>query len=85
MEFPLPHDPVHVAAVKAKQSFEDIVHDIAQCGEAPNPRALARELCLIIEGAYVTRHLSGDPKTIEIARHLGDLVIARHFPQAVTA
>ena len=39
MEFPLPHEPAHVAAVKAKQSFEDVVCEIAQRGEAVNPRA----------------------------------------------
>ena len=85
MEFPLPHDPVHVAAVKAKQSFEDVVCQIAQRGQAADPRAAARELCLIIEGAYVTRHISGDSTTINIARRLGELVIAKHLPAATSA
>ena len=84
MEFPLPHDPAHIAAVKAKQSFEDVVCEIAERGEAANPRAAARELCLIIEGAYVTRHITGDPKTIDVARRLGELVIAKHFPDAAS-
>jgi AcrR family transcriptional regulator len=84
MEFPLPHDPAHVAAVKAKQSFEDVVCEIAQRGEAADPRAAARELCLIIEGAYVTRHITGDPKTIDVAWRLGELVIAKHFPDAAS-
>lgn len=82
MEFPLPHDPAHIAAVKAKQSFEDIVCEIAQRGEAADPRAAARELCLIVEGAYVTRHLTRDPQTIDVARRLGELVIATHFRNA---
>ena len=82
MEFPLPHDPAHIAAVKAKQSFEEVVCEIAQRGEAANPRAAARELCLIVEGAYVTRHITGDPTTIDVARRLGDMVIAKHFPDA---
>lgn len=84
MEFPLPHDPAHVAAVKAKQAFEDVVCKVAERGEIANPRAAARELCLIIEGAYVTRHITGDPSTIDIARRLGELVIAKHFPDAVS-
>jgi AcrR family transcriptional regulator len=82
MEFPLPHDPAHIAAMNAKHSFETVVFEIADRGKAANPRAAARELCMIIEGAYVTRHLSGDPKTIDIARRLGELVIAKHFPDA---
>ena len=44
MEFPLPHEPAHIAAVKAKQSFEDVVCEIAERGEAANPRA-ARASC----------------------------------------
>ncbi len=85
MEFPLRHDPVHVAAVKAKQSFEDVIYEIAQRGEAADPRTAARELCLIVEGAYVTRHITGDSTTIDVARRLGELVIATHFPHAVHA
>jgi AcrR family transcriptional regulator len=82
MEFPLPHDPAHVAAAKAKRSFEDVICEIAERGQAADPRAAARELCMIAEGAYVTRHVTGDKRTIDIARQLGDLVIARHFPEA---
>ena len=37
MEFPLPHDPAHVAAVKAKQAFEDVVREVAERGDAVNP------------------------------------------------
>jgi len=82
MEFPLPHDPAHQAARRAKQAFEDAVCRIAERGQAAEPRALARELCLIFEGAYVTRHVTGDSSTIDVVRRLGELVIARHFPEA---
>ena len=40
------------------------------------PRALAEELCLIIEGAYVTKHVTGNRNTIDIARRLAHLAIA---------
>jgi AcrR family transcriptional regulator len=85
MEFPLPHDPAHVAAARAKRSFEDVVYEIAQQGAVADARAMARELCLIIEGAYVTRHVTGDPLTINVARQLGELVIAKHFSQEACA
>src|SRR5690349_12473259 len=29
MEFPLPHEPAHIAAAKNKQSIEDMVHSLA--------------------------------------------------------
>ncbi len=85
MEFPLPHDPVHKAAQRAKSTFEATVRRIAARGGAADSAALARELCLIIEGAYVTRHVTGDKHTIDVARRLGELVIGQHFPDAVGA
>ena len=74
IEFPLPHEPAHVAAAKSKAAFERLVCEIAQRAGADDPAALAQELTLIMEGAYVTRHVSGNPETINIARRLGERV-----------
>lgn len=82
LEFPLPHEPAHVAAAQHKQAIEEIVHDLAARAGAANPRAMARELCLIMEGAYVTRQVSGNKLTIDVARRVVDLVIAAHLPEA---
>jgi AcrR family transcriptional regulator len=82
IEFPLAHEPAHLAAARNKQAIEDFIHEIAEHGGAAESRALAREMCLIIEGAYVTRHATGNKQTIDIARRVGELVIAVHFPQA---
>src|SRR5262249_44356284 len=49
MEFPLPHEPAHIAAAQNKQAIEDIVYALAVEAGAPDPRALAKELCLIME------------------------------------
>jgi AcrR family transcriptional regulator len=81
IEFPLPHEPAHIAAAQSKQAIEDIVCEVAIKAEALNPRMLAKELCLIMEGAYVTRHVSGDQQTVEIARRLAKLAIADGCPQ----
>jgi AcrR family transcriptional regulator len=80
MEFPLPHEPAHVAASENKQAIENILHGLAVDAGANDPRALAQELCLIMEGAYVTRHVSGNMQTIDIARRVADLVIASRCP-----
>src|SRR5262245_6259847 len=61
MEFRLPHEPAHMAAARNKKALEDIVCEIATHAEAADPRALAQELCMIMEGAYVTRHVTGNP------------------------
>lgn len=78
MEFPLPHEPAHVAAAENRQAIEAIICEIATDAGAADPRALAQELCLVCEGAYVTRQVTGNPRTIDIARRLAERVIAAH-------
>jgi AcrR family transcriptional regulator len=79
MEFPLPHDPAHRAAAEHKRAIEEIVREIAERAGAADPAALAQEFCLILEGAYVTRHVSGSPHAIDIARRLADQCLAAHL------
>lgn len=75
MEFPLPHEPAHVAASQNKQAIQDIVFALAEEAGADDPRALSQELSLIMEGAYVTRQVTGNKDTINIARRIAQLVI----------
>ncbi|HEX6961741.1 MAG TPA: TetR/AcrR family transcriptional regulator [Lacipirellula sp.] len=82
MEFPLPHEPAHQAAAAHKQAIEAIVRELAAQAGANDPLALAKELCLIMEGAYVTRQVTSDPQTIQIARRVADAVIASQLPVA---
>ena len=79
MEFPLPHQPAHVAAAAHKRAIEGYVKELAATAGAADPYALARELCLVMEGAYVTRQVTGDPATIAVARRIADIVIASHI------
>lgn len=80
MEFPLLHEPAHLAAAENKRAIETIVCEIATRAGAADPRSLAEELCLIIEGAYVTRQVTGNRQTVDIARRVADRVIAAHIP-----
>jgi AcrR family transcriptional regulator len=84
MEFPLPHEPAHIAAARNKQAIEDMVHALATEAGAADPRALAKQLCLIMEGAYVTRHVTGDKHSLNSARHVANLVITAACPQLTT-
>ncbi|HEY2761144.1 MAG TPA: TetR/AcrR family transcriptional regulator [Pirellulales bacterium] len=83
IEFPLPHEPAHIAAARSKLAMEDLVAEIATEAGASDPRALAQELCLIMEGVYVTRHVSGNPLAVEIARSIARRVIDGHLPVTV--
>jgi AcrR family transcriptional regulator len=82
MEFPLLHDPAHQAAARSKQAFEAVVRQIATQGGAAAPGDLAAELCLVIEGAYVTKHVTGNAHTLDIARRVGERVILAHLGPA---
>jgi hypothetical protein len=83
MEFPLAHDPAHQAAARSKQSMEDLIEQFAVDAGAHDPRALAQELCLIMEGVYVTKHVSGNPAALQIARRIAERAIAAYLPTMV--
>ena len=83
MEFPLPHEPAHIAASQSKQAIEDIIYAIAIEAGTVKPRSLAQELSLIMEGAYVTRQVTGNKKTVDIARPIAKLVIDSHCRQVL--
>ncbi len=85
MEFPLPHEPAHILASQSKQAIEDFVQTLAVEAGASDPRGLAQELCMLMEGAYVTRQVTGNKHTIEIARRLARLVIDSRCQPAKTA
>jgi len=79
MEFPQAHDPAHIAAAQSKKAIEQVVYEVAERAGTKNPQALAEELCMVIEGCYVTRTVTHDPATIEIARRLANQVIDNHL------
>lgn len=85
MEFRLQHEPAHRAAAEHKQAIEAIVRALAAQAGAADPAALAKELCLVMEGAYVTRQVTGDRKSAEIARRVAERVIAAHLPECASA
>ncbi len=80
VQFPMLHDPAHQAAASHKQSMEDILREIAGYAGAADPKALAKEMSLVMEGAYVTRQVTGDRKASETARSLTNLLLERHLP-----
>jgi AcrR family transcriptional regulator len=79
-QFPLPHDPVHKAAAEHKRLMEMILRDTALRAGASDPIALAEQLSVIMEGAYVTRQITRNERTTEIARKLGDALFEKYLP-----
>jgi hypothetical protein len=82
IEFPLQHEPAHVMALKNKRAIEDALCALAAEAGATNPHALAQELCMIMDGAYVTRVVTGNKNAVDIARRIAKHAIAAHCRSA---
>ena len=77
MEFPLAHSPAHVAAASNKLAMEDIITQLAREAGASAPENLAKELMLLMEGAYVTSHVTGDKDAARTACRAAEVLIDR--------
>lgn len=82
MEFPLAHDPAHVAAAESKRAIEEFVRELATRAGATDPAALAEDLCMVMEGAYVTQQVACGNRTAAIARRIADRLISAYVPAA---
>lgn len=74
---------MHVLASQSKQAIEDFVHALAIEAGATDPRGLAQEMCLLMEGAYVTRQVTGNKRTVDIARRVATHIIDSRCQSAV--
>jgi AcrR family transcriptional regulator len=82
VEFPMHHEPAHRAAARHKTAMEDIVRRLAGYAGIDDPDAFTQEYCMILEGAYVTRQVTGRLETSAIVRRLTELVVNNHLPVA---
>ncbi|MEC9372828.1 MAG: TetR/AcrR family transcriptional regulator [Planctomycetota bacterium] len=80
VEFPLPHDPAHIAAAAHKRAMGDLIQEIAGYAGAEDPAAFAQQMSLILEGSYVTRQVTGDQNTAAHAKRLIQLLVDHHIP-----
>jgi AcrR family transcriptional regulator len=83
VEFPQPHHPAHQSARRAKADGLALLEDLAERAGASDPRALAQEIDVIIEGALVTRQVRPDCDVCAIARRAAETLMERHLPAAV--
>jgi len=82
VEFPLPHDPAHQAAATHKASMVRILRELAERARIDDAASFAAQLALLMEGAYVTRHVSGSDETADVARRLAAMLLEKHLPAA---
>lgn len=83
VQFPLQHDPAHIAAAEHKKSMESLVRELAGYAGATDPGALAQEITLLMEGAFVTSQITGDPAITEAAKRALHRAVEHYIPTPV--
>lgn len=79
VEFPLPHDPIHQLAAAHKEKMVDLLREICGYAGAADPLGLAKQLSILMEGAYVTQQVQANPEALEIPRNISHALIAQHL------
>jgi AcrR family transcriptional regulator len=69
-------DPVHVAAAEHKARMTDYLRGLAQAASATAPDEVAHQMMLLINGAVVSAHVSGDASPARHARTLAETILA---------
>jgi AcrR family transcriptional regulator len=85
IEFPLPHDPIHIMAESHGAHLHGALANVARDAGVEIPDALAGQLMLVVGGALTARHVSLDRTAAETARIAAEALIDRHLQPATVA
>ncbi|HEX6983872.1 MAG TPA: TetR/AcrR family transcriptional regulator [Planctomycetaceae bacterium] len=82
-QFPNPYDPIHRAAMEAKEHIEALIRDMALRAGADDPAAFACEFSMIFEGAFATRSLRRCGDVVPVLRGMVASLAGRRLPVPV--
>jgi hypothetical protein len=82
VEFPQPHHPAHQSACKAKADGLALLEDLAERAGALDPRTLAQQIDMVIEGALITQQVSPGCDVCGIARRVAETLLERYLSAA---
>ena len=74
-EFSAQDDPCHVICAEHKRLVRDYIQELAQQAGASNPRGLARQLNLLLEGAIVEAYVSGNEDAAQVAKSMAKVFV----------
>jgi AcrR family transcriptional regulator len=77
-------DPCHILCAEHKRLICDYIESLAEQAGANEPRELAKQLNLLIEGAIVNAHVEGDMQAGQRAKKIAVLVIKSSMNDCVT-
>lgn len=81
-EFPMANDPAHQAAADHSHNFNQLIRELAEHSGIANPQELADELSLLVSGAIVARHVSGNEHAVWTADRIAQMKIDEHLRAA---
>jgi len=84
-EFPMQNDPAHQVALVHLREMQEYIQYLATLAQARDPKALAEELIVLIEGAVGFRHVTGDKRTTEIAKRAAKRLFDEQFATCAVA
>jgi AcrR family transcriptional regulator len=79
-EFVSTADPAHQIAAGHVLALQQFIETLAQAAGAQDPGVLAEQLTILIQGAIVLRHVSGNPQAAHVARATAELLLQAHLP-----
>lgn len=80
VHYPACHDPAHMAAAVHKAAMRDLLAELAAYAGAKEPRRLAEEMSLVMEGVYVSQQVVEDPGVTAAGKRLAQTIVDRHIP-----
>ena len=81
-EFVNPDDPAHRVAAAHVRALQQFVRELGEACGAEDPQHLAEQLVMLIEGAIVLRHVTGNDRAADVGRRAAQLLLDRHLPAA---
>lgn len=84
-EFPTKHDPAHQAAARHTLKIQETIQYLATLAGAQNPRLLAEQVTILIDGMIAYVHATGTLQSIATARDLARCLLDDALPAPAMA
>lgn len=78
-EYSAHDDPNHIVCAQHKRLLRGYIRDLAEQAGARDPQLLSTQLNLLLEGAIVEAHVSGNKKSAALARSMAEVFVERAF------
>lgn len=76
-EFSPQDDPSHILSAEHKRSMREYLGGLALAANAKEPQHLASQLNLLLEGAIVDAHVSGNKNAAKLAKSMAEVFVAQ--------